>query len=154
VILGDLRYFLLLERHARAPGDASARTPAAAFVAATAWSLVVPVFSFGTSRAMAHAFADPRSLFLLYEVAFVLLGGAYSFVWFPRRMASAPDEVKRWLRGVARFELALYIGWALADVVIMAGHDVGFAARLIPNVMYYALFLPFVLWTAPSRVRP
>jgi hypothetical protein len=51
------------------------------------------------------------------------------------------------------FELVLYVGWALSDVVILVGHDVGYLFRLVPNVLYYAVFVPFALRSAPAEVR-
>jgi hypothetical protein len=38
-------------------------------------------------------------------------------------------------------------------VVILAGWDFGFALRILPNVLYYAFFVPFVFATAPREAR-
>jgi hypothetical protein len=43
-----------------------------------------------------------------------------------------------WLRGVSRFVVVDYTLWATADIVILAtGADLGFALRVVPNVLYY-----------------
>jgi hypothetical protein len=56
---------------------------------------------------------------------------------------------RRWSLFATHFEIAQYALWALADVIILGGHDVGYALRLVPNTMYYVLYLPFVAWSAP-----
>jgi hypothetical protein len=154
VILGDARFFLLLERYTRAPIDAP--TPRAAWLAAAAWSFLVPVVSYALRTAVPHPFAESRWLFLSYELLFVPVAAAWRFVLVPRRLAGErPDAPRRrWLTRVADFELGMYASWAFADVVILRGSDLGFALRLVPNVMYYALFLPFVWLTAPKDARP
>lgn len=155
VILGDFRYFFLVERFARRPdarpGD---RTPAAAWAGAAALALVVPVASAIANRALAGRLADARWTFLTYEALFFVLALALRFAVLPRRLAAAPAPVRAWLLSVTSFEIAQYALWALADVIILAGADAGFALRLVPNAMYYALFLPFVAWKAPAEVDP
>gem|GEM_PF-5782227 len=54
---------------------------------------------------------------------------------------------------VLAFVTVQYTLWATADVLILAGHDAGFALRLAPNALYYGLFLPFVYATAPANER-
>lgn len=153
VILGDFRYFLLVERHARLPsprpGDA---TPLAAWASAAALALVVPIASAAVTRALPPRLGDLRWTFLIYELMFVALVVAIRLTWLPRRLDGAPAGVRAWLLGVTGFELVQYALWALADVIILAGVDAGFALRLVPNAMYYALFLPFVARTAPPEV--
>jgi hypothetical protein len=42
----------------------------------------------------------------------------------------------------------------LADAFILASHaDVGYLVRLVPNVLYYALFVPFAYLSAPAEWR-
>ena len=156
VILGDFRYFLLVERHAPRAGAAGAApgdvTPKAAWAAAVALALIVPVASALATRVLPPRLADVRWTFLVYEVMFVGLSLALRFAWLPRRLGPAPAAVRTWLLRVTGFEIAQYGLWALADVIILAGADAGFALRLLPNAMYYALFLPFVALTAPPEV--
>ena len=39
-----------------------------------------------------------------------------------------------------------YALWAVADVLILAGRDVGWALRIVPNQLYYAFWVPVVWW--------
>jgi hypothetical protein len=152
VILGDFRYFLLVERFARAPSPAD-RTPPSAWAAAAGLSLVVPALSAAAGRVLPAG--DSRWTFLTYEAMFLVLALALRFAVLPRRLAPAGAPVRRWLLALTTFEVVQYALWALADVVILSsGADAGFALRIVPNAMYYAAFLPFVAWTAPAEVDP
>ena len=43
-----------------------------------------------------------------------------------------------WLRSVSRFVVLYYTLWASADAILLAtGSDLGFALRVVPNVLYY-----------------
>lgn len=151
ILLGDFRYFLLVERFTRRP-DIAAReaTSPAAWATAAGLSLLVPVASAVVNQAA--RFADVRWTYLVYEAMFFALALALRFVVLPRRLAGARADVRRWLLRVTLFQVAQYGLWALADVVILRGVDAGFLLRLIPNAMYYALFLPFVAATTPREI--
>jgi hypothetical protein len=154
VILGDWRYFLVAERYARSPsarpGDATAP---AAWASSIALSFVVPIASAIANRHLpAGLAADVRWTFLVYEILFFLLAIALRFAVYPRRLAAAPAPVRAWILRVTTFEIVQYALWALSDVTILAGVDAGFALRLVPDGMYYMLFLPFVALTAPAEV--
>jgi hypothetical protein len=154
VIVGDFRYFLLVERFVRRPGaKAGDATAPSAWAAAVGLSFLVPVVSAVLNRTLTAGLADTRWTFLVYEALFVALALALRFVLVPRRLAAAPAPVRAWLLRVTTFELAQYVLWALADVIILAGVDAGFALRLVPDAMYYMLFLPFVALTAPAEVE-
>jgi hypothetical protein len=150
VILGDARYFVLVER-ARA-----GRLDARAIGVAAGLSLVVPITSWVPQLVWPAAFADSRHVFLLYELMFVALAAGMR-AWLPQRLARAGDDDEarasaRWAIRATEFELAQYALWAASDVLILAGFDAGFALRLLPNAMYYVLFLPFVAWSAPRAL--
>ncbi|APR75706.1 Hypothetical protein A7982_01052 [Minicystis rosea] len=153
VVLGDFRYFLLVERFAQRsaarPGDATAPS---AWAVATVLALIVPVASVPVIKLLPPRCADVRWTYLAYEVMFVALAVALRAVVLPRRLAAAPAAVRRWLLGVTTFQIVQYALWASADVLILGGADAGFALRLVPNAMYYALFLPFVAFRAPAEV--
>ena len=153
VILGDFRYFLLVERFARRP-DASPREPTsrATWAAAIGLGLVVPVASAVVNQA-AHV-ADARRTYLVYEAMFLVLALVLRFVVLPRRLVGVKAGIPRWLLRLTLFQVVQYGLWALSDVVILRGFDAGFLLRLVPNAMYYALFLPFVAVTAPREVEP
>jgi hypothetical protein len=142
VVLGDWRFFYLVERQWRTRGAAAA--------IALAWALIIPLTSYLTRLSLPGVVSDSRHLFLFYEAAFLPL--AYlTGVRARRRLDSGP--VEKWLRALTAFEVLQYAGWALADVVILRGRDWGFALRLIPNVLYYAAFVPFAILTAPREAR-
>lgn len=155
VILGDFRYFLLVERFARRPEAKPAdATAPAAWASAVALSFVVPVASSIGNRALEGRVTDTRWTFLTYELTFLALALALRFAVLPKRLAPLAAPRRAWLLNVTSFEVAQYALWATADVIILAGADVGFALRLVPNTMYYALFLPFVAITAPKEIDP
>lgn len=156
VVIGDYRYFLLVERFACRPGAAPHDpTPARAWVNAFAWSAIMPLTSGALMRLLPATFDGGRANYLAWEVGFIALVVAlFSFV-FPRRLAPAPAPIRRWILEVTRFEVATYALWALADIAIFAGPrtvEAGFALRIVPNVLYYGLFLPFVAFRAPPEV--
>ena len=154
IILGDFRYFLLVERFARRPlARPLDATAPITWLSAAGLALIVPVGSALVNRALSGREADVRWTYLVYEVMFAALALALRFLVLPRRLAPAPPEVRAWLLAVTSFEIAQYALWALADVIILAGADLGFGLRLIPNFMYYAFFLPFVAWKAPPAER-
>lgn len=140
VILGDLRFFVLLERFGRS-------RPAPPWWP-LALSLIVPVAS---TIARPYLGDEPRVLFLVYELCFAAIALAILVVVLPRRALAEPWA--RWARALATYELLQYLGWALADLAILGGHDVGHLLRVIPNAMYYAGFIPFAWFTAPRSLR-
>jgi hypothetical protein len=141
VVLGDLRYFLLVERARRgALGGAG-------LGAAVALSLVVPIATQVLRAALPGAFAELRRTFLLYELLFFAFAGALAL--FRRVPPGRPDGARRLAQRLLAFELLQYALWATADVVLIgSGADAGFLLRMVPNLMYYACFLPFALWAA------
>src|SRR5262245_7411326 len=108
VVLGDLRYFVLLERFG-VSAEARRWAPRA-----IALSLLVPVLTFP-----ANWLWPGRPLFLTYELAFAGLASIIRFVVLRRRTLSQP--VHTWLERLTLFELAVYLGWASADVIILGG---------------------------------
>lgn len=143
VILGDWRYFYLVERQLR-PGRAMSA------VASLGWALIIPIASGAGTRILPAFFADSRHVYLAYEIAFVALT---LLVQIRVKRAFPDGDVRRFLLALTAFECVQYALWAAADVVILAGADWGFALRIAPNVMYYAGFVPFVLFFAPRGVR-
>jgi hypothetical protein len=47
---------------------------------------------------------------------------------------------------VLAFAATYYALWAFADALILAGFDAGWALRMLPNQLYYALSVPFVFF--------
>ena len=59
-------------------------------------------------------------------------------------IVSAQAPIGAYLGDVLRYVALYYALWATADVLIMAGQDVGWALRMVPNQLYYAFYLPVV----------
>ncbi len=157
VILGDLRYFVLLERYSL-PGGAGGA--ARVLGRALGLSLLIPVLFELLTVVLPTVFAEPRRKFLGYEVLFLGLLLGLRFGLLPRRLAAgAPGAgpgdggVRRWLLQLTTFEMVQYGLWVLADVIILAGARGGLLLRLLPNVLYYLAFIPFAYLTAPPSLR-
>lgn len=153
VLAGDFRYFLLVERFASRPSiDAKAPTPWRAWLTAAALTMVVPLLVGGLARMWPSRFAG-RSQYLAWEALFLVLALVLRAVVLPRRLAPASAEVRAWLLAVTTFEIVQYALWASADGIILAGADAGFALRIVPNILYYGVFLWFVALRAPTGVN-
>ncbi len=148
VIAGDLRLFVVVERCVSRRG-----LDARAVGLAVASALVVPIASAVARLAVPAVAASERVQYLVYEAMFVALALVWRLGVLPARLREATPEARRWALSATTFVLAQYTLWATADVLILAGRDVGFALRLAPNALYYALFLPFVYATAPASER-
>lgn len=142
VVLGDLRVFVLFERYGRGERDLGRVLRVALPV-----SLVVPVLT-GLGSKVVPAMADGRVLFLVYECLLAVIYAGY--LRLRQDPSARPDEV-RFARWVAAYGVVHYVGWALADVVILTGAEVGHLLRILPNVLYYGGFLPFV-YLAADRI--
>jgi hypothetical protein len=153
VIVGDIRYFFLVERYAKADGQSSVWRP---FLWSVLWGFIVPITAFATKM----AFYPDRTnhwLFLNYESFFTVLAIVYNLFFLPRWMSSwsIPTDQKRWIRGHSLLVLGFYALWASSDVIILVfGHEWGYLVRMVPNILYYAVFLWFVALTAPKGMRP
>lgn len=155
VILGDARFFLVIEHFSGTRSQPPQPGTLRPYLTALAWSFVVPVGQLALLRAFPALFLEARHTFLAYEILFFLLALWFRVVLLPRRRRMSAASA-RWLGQVCGYAMAYYACWILADVVILAGthltpgiRDVGFALRVIPNVLYYGFFLPFVFWRAP-----
>ena len=80
-------------------------------------------------------------LWLIYECAFAAL----ALWWRARVVPARRPPAERFLRAVLAYVAVYYALWALADVLILAGWDVGWALRVLPNQLYYAFWVP-VVW--------
>jgi hypothetical protein len=140
VILGDARFFYLQERFAH-PDASTLRVT----IVAALTSLVVPV----TSTLLREVFpllSEGRWLFLGYELlalAFVL------GTWLVRYRPALDPETRRWLVRVTAIFATLYALWATADVLILLDVELGHLLRIVPNVLYYAVFLVATVALAP-----
>lgn len=157
VILGDLRYFVLVERFVRsAPSERPPASPRGlgslcVWVVAIPLAFVVPLTTTLFLKAiLVETLAPLRNTFLFYESTFLVLALVLRFVVMPRRTAALDPELRRWLLLVTTFEVVQYGLWVSIDVVIFSGADVGYLLRFVPNFLYYVAFVPFVYLTAPK----
>lgn len=147
VIAGDYRYFALVELHRDGVPPTLARLRP--WLVAVPLAFVVPVVSAIPQKLWPERFVEPRNIFLVYEMCFVVFALVLRAWVLPRRLARAPEPVRRWLLEVTSFELTHYALWVVADVVISSGAAWGHLLRIVPNVLYYAGYLPFVWWRSP-----
>lgn len=147
VLLGDARVYTLVERYAGASPSIARRV-----LHGLAWGSLVSVLMAPLARTVPVFQREPRTLFLTYELLALAQAIAWLTVRLPRAKGVSP-EVMRWTRGVMRFVAVQYGLWALADVVILWVHPAGFLLRLVPNVLYYGLFVGYVSLRAPSAIR-
>lgn len=128
VIWGDVRLFVLLEKFR---SDASWSR---AWLRAVPLAFVVPVIQAVAIRSFPDAFVEPRRIYLVYEAAFVLLASGLLAVRYPRTWVAT---------SLVGFFVVQYALWVASDVLILSGASAAFGLRLVPNAMYYGLFLIF-----------
>lgn len=144
VILGDLRLFALVERH-----RCDARW-AKALLRAVPLSFVVPVAQALAITAAPQTFSAQRHIYLVYELFFVVLAAGLLLLRYPSRAAKSP-ALGWYATSLVALFLAQYGLWVVSDVLILSGVDAAYALRLVPNALYYGLFLVFAAWRAPSE---
>ena len=154
VLLGDWRVLLAAFALASPPARR-----ARAFAWSAAATPVVPVLAYATLAGLRSAWpALPgQALWLVHELGFLALALALRAWALPRLAAEAAPQALRVPRAVLAFAIAYYLLWATADVLILAGHDAGWALRMLPNQLYYAFTVPFVYFAGSargSRLRP
>jgi len=151
VLLGDLRVFVLVFGLA---GDRGWLARAAGF------TLVVPAFAglvYGGLGLLAGELHG-QVLWLAHETGFAAMALYLSRRWIPDRVPAHAEADGVRLRGMLRacvaYAATYYVLWACADLVILAGLDEGWALRIVPNQLYYGLWVPFVAWRWFAEARP
>jgi hypothetical protein len=141
VLLGDFRVFLLV---AHLAGARCALGPA--LREAALLTPVVPLAALGAEKALS-ALAGPlpgQALWLLHETAFLGMVAFLRRRVIARRGASAPPALQAYLRAVTAYVAVYYGLWALSDALLLAGAEWAWGLRVLPNQLYYALFVPYV----------
>lgn len=142
VLAGDFRFLMLAVAATPAGG---LRFEARTLAVAAALTAVAPLSSQAILSLLPDSLAAPRVLFLVYEVAFVML--TLSLMRWHRNLREVA-----WMRSVSRFVLLYYALWASADVIILAtGSDLGFLLRVVPNILYYGGLIAVIALAAPRR---
>lgn len=144
VLLGDFRVFLLL--FALSDDGAPRSVPVKR---ALAFAPLVAVGGFALNAALGAALGalPGQVLWLCHELLFVAMA-----LWLRHNVVSsrlAPAAVVRRaaLQRITSFVALYYALWATCDVLILAGLDAGWLLRVIPNQLYYAVWVPFVYFS-------
>ncbi|MGH7788226.1 MAG: hypothetical protein ACRERC_15255 [Candidatus Binatia bacterium] len=151
VLLGDFRVYLLLFGLV---AIAAGRAWTSAVGTALGWTLVVPLAAYVLNN-LAHALLDglgDNSIWLIYELLFAAVALGLVLYLLPR-LAHRP--LRGYLRALLLYVAAYYALWAASDVLIqVAGLDIGWALRALPNQLYYAFWVPLVYFAffAPRYV--
>jgi hypothetical protein len=134
VLLGDFRVLALVLVVSR-PAEARGRT----LRAAAALTLVVPVTAAGGFGLLGgwQGRVPGQVLWLVYEVAFTLLA-----LGLRSRLPARSPAARRYVRAVLGYVAVYYALWAAADLLILRGVDAGWLLRVVPNQLYYALWVP------------
>lgn len=155
VLIGDLRFIVLLAfvvyAQKKMPEieafkiDGSVWKPALVFTMFD--SLIVRAIEFANPG----IFTEPRVKFLTYEGIFFALTFLWVFAVMPQKPIA--DAERRFLRRVAIPVFIFYGLWATADVLILKGIAFGYALRVVPNLVYYCIFLWWVHAVAPRPAQ-
>lgn len=142
VILGDLRLFVLLERFR------NERSWRVAIALAVIFSFAVPIAQAIAIRSAPDTFNELRRIYLVYETFFAVLAATLLILRYPSRSASTP-ALGWYATSLVAFFLVQYALWIACDVLILSGFEFGYGLRLVPNALYYGLFLVFAAVRAP-----
>lgn len=152
VLLGDFRVYLLIFGLARLAQRGGTLAPA--LLEAAAWTFLVPIVAYTLDSLLHHANPDlpAQTIWLFYELAFLAIAIWLRVGGIARRIPESDGALRRGLEAVAGYAAVYYALWATADVLILVfALDVGWALRVIPNQLYYGLYLPFVHFQLSSR---
>ena len=151
VLLGDFRVYLLLFALLAV---AAGRRWTVAIGRAAAWTLIVPASAYAANRAL-HAVvssADPSSIWPIYETLFLAIALLLRARIVDTRVVPLRPALHRYLRAVLLYVAVYYALWLVADLLIqIGGFDIGWLLRVLPNQLYYALWVPVVYGAFFSR---
>jgi hypothetical protein len=143
VLLGDLRVLLLAIGVARP--DRSLKQN---LIWAGGMTLIVPVVTGVGELVVGLLWEEVHSQirWMIYEFSFLMLSIFLSRSWIPRTLGNS-SPAATYLRALFGFSAAYYALWLIADVfIVVAGLDLGWAIRIVPNQLYYAFWVPFAYW--------
>lgn len=143
VLLGDFRIWWLVY-HAAAPGPAALRRALVPTVA-----IAVSGYALFALAELVFVAVDGQVLWLLHESLFCATALLLRARWLPRAIDDA--ALRRFVGAVLGYAATYYALWASADLLLLAGLDLGWALRVVPNQLYYAFTVPFVWWRFFSR---
>jgi hypothetical protein len=145
VLAGDFRFLLVVML---GTSDGRLELSRRGLLSACALSLVVPVFTQIALALAPDSISGARVMFLIYEVAFVILALAL-LRWHPN--ARRPG----WIRQVSHFVVLYYGLWASADLwILTTGSDLGYLLRVVPNLLYYGGLIAVIGVAASADSQP
>jgi hypothetical protein len=149
VLLGDLRvlllvFYLLAVGSRISTGRPADVHPGGVALRAARWMLIVPLTTAAVMSVARTAAGEvhPQIMWLVYELGFLALACWLRGRVIPRSVLAAQGPIAAYLRDVTAYVALYYALWATADVLILTGQDLGWALRMLPNQLYYALYLP------------
>jgi hypothetical protein len=141
VLFGDFRVYLLIF-YVLAP-DYGIR---GALWRAARWTLLVPIVAFGVTSWLAaeRGPLPSQAIWIVYEIAFFAVMVFFELRLVPNAVGFRRFEVRQYLGALVRYVALYYALWAIADLlIVLRGWDFGWALRVIPNQLYYGLWIPF-----------
>jgi hypothetical protein len=148
VWLGDLRVTGLVFRLGGAPQP---------WLRGAVWATLAPAADltlyYGLLRSLWPQ-VPGQVLWLVHETTFLALALWMRAALVPRLCAPEPAGHRRFLRRALAYVAVYYALWIASDVLILAGLDLGWALRLLPNQLYYAFWTPFVFFAFFTRPSP
>ncbi len=155
VYLGDLRV-LLVARAVMRPAEPFRRTLGFAAVASAIVPVATGVLYLGHRAIWPNA--DGQWMWMIYEAGFLALCVVAARVWLLRESAQGhgiDGEGRAFLASLFGYSATYYALWLAADVlIVVAGLDLGWAIRMLPNQLYYAFWAAFVyarFFSVPAR---
>lgn len=151
VLLGDFRVYLLLFGLIAIAGG---RGWSDGLRPAIGWTLVVPAVAYTLNALLRALLAGlpPGTIWVVYELLFTAVALVLRARLVGARVPAGAPGLPAFLRTVLGYVAAYYGLWALADLLIQgAGLDAGWLLRILPNQLYYELWVPFVFFTFFSR---
>lgn len=153
VLVGDFRVFLLLFALSTPARPLDRAGVLAAAGEAARWTLVVPLTTLAVHGALDALYGPlpAQSIWLVYELAFLLLALVLRALLLPARLRHPHEAMHAYLRTVLAYVALYYALWAGADILILGGVDAGWLLRIVPNQLYYALWVPtaYLLFFSP-----
>ena len=153
VLLGDFRVFLLVFALVMPARPLDRQGVLAAAAEAARWTLLVPLVTLAVHRTL-DALLGPlpaQSIWLVYELAFLTLAVVLRARLLPAWLGHGQEALHAYLRAVLAYVALYYALWAGADILILGGVDAGWLVRIVPNQLYYALWVPtaYLLFFSP-----
>jgi hypothetical protein len=145
VLLGDFRVYLLVFALL---AIAAGRGWRDAVPVAAGWTVLVPAIAYPLAAAVRAAApaADANTIWLVYESLFTAVALILARA-LPRRVAAGAPALRGVVRAALVYAAVYYALWAAADALIqLGGLDAGWLLRIVPNQLYYAFWIPFVVW--------